>query len=90
MKAPALEADRLTEAFGDHVAVDHVRFSVPNGSFLGLMIWLGVRDSTVPIQVAGNLVGMLVGVATSWWCDEHAIGKPEREVPSCTPSCATG
>src|SRR5690606_2178155 len=43
--------------------------------------WLGIRDGSVPIQVAGVLLGVLIGVVTFWWGGRHAIGKLEREGP---------
>lgn len=43
--------------------------------------WLGVRDSSVPLQIGGVLLGVLVGVVTFWWGGAHAIRKLEHEGP---------
>lgn len=52
---PALELAGLTKRFGDHVAVDHVSFSVPNGSFFGLVGPNGAGKSTSILMAVGLL-----------------------------------
>ena len=52
---PALEVEGLTKRFGDHVAVDHVTFSVPCGSFFGLVGPNGAGKSTSILMAVGLL-----------------------------------
>lgn len=52
---PAFEIEDLTKRFGDHVAVDHVSFSVPNGSFFGLIGPNGAGKSTSILMSVGLL-----------------------------------
>lgn len=52
---PAFEVEGLTKAFGDHVAVDNVSFTVPSGSFFGLVGPNGAGKSTSLLMAVGLL-----------------------------------
>ncbi|WP_421857445.1 ABC transporter ATP-binding protein [Oricola sp.] len=55
MPAPDLRCSDLTKAFGDALAVDHVNFEVPAGSFFSILGPSGCGKTTIMRMVAGFL-----------------------------------